>query len=225
MGVACDVIAPSLIPIRAGDRVKTDRRDAKKLVRLYRAGELSFVAPPSPAQEGLRDLVRARDDLRCARTAARHRVVKALLRHGHIYREGKAWTKRHQAWLASQRLSDPLAQTAFEHMLCHLAALDTQIAAVDEQLEQVAMTYPWADPVRWLCSFRGIATRTALGLLAEIGDFRRFAAPRELMSYLGLTPSEYSSGQQQHRGHLTKTGNLEWHRFRGLSGALVARAV
>lgn len=213
MGVACDVIAPSLIPIRAGDRVKTDRRDAKKLVRLYRAGELSFVQPPSLAQEGLRDLVRARDDLRCARTAARHRVAKQLLRHGHIYREGKAWTQRHQAWVGSQRLADPLAQAALEHMLCHLAALDTQIAAVDQQLEHVAATEPWVDPVRWLCSFRGIATHTALGLLAEIGDFRRFASPRELMSYLGLTPSEYSSGQQQHRGHITKTGNRHARRL------------
>jgi transposase len=213
MGVACDVIAPSLIPVRAGDRVKTDRRDAKKLVRLYRAGELSFVTPPSPAQEGLRDLVRARDDLRRARTAARHRVVKQLLRHGNIYREGKAWTQRHERWLAGQRLTDPLAQAALEHMLCHLTALDTQIATVDEQLEQVASSEPWIDPVRWLCCFRGIATRTALGLLAEIGDFRRFAAPRELMSYLGLTPSEYSSGQQQHRGHITKTGNRHARRL------------
>jgi transposase len=213
MGVACDVIAPSLIPIRAGDRVKTDRRDAMKLVRLYRAGELSFVQPPSPAQEGLRDLVRARDDLRCARTAARHRVVKQLLRHGHIYREGKAWTKRHEAWMACQRLADALAQAALEHMLVHLSALDAQIATVDQQLEQVATTDPWADPVAWLCSFRGIATRTALGLLAEIGDFRRFASPRELMSYLGLTPSEYSSGQQQHRGHITKTGNRHARRL------------
>jgi transposase len=89
VGVACDVIAPSLVPVRAGDRVKTDKRDAKKLVRLYRAGELTFVAPPSPAQEGLRDLVRCADDLRCARTAARHRVAKQLLRHGRIFREGK----------------------------------------------------------------------------------------------------------------------------------------
>jgi transposase len=140
-------------------------------------------------------------------------VVKQLLRHGHIYREGNAWTKRHEAWLASQRLSDHLAQAALGHMLCHLAALDTQIAAIDEQLEQVATTDPWVDPVSWLCSFRGIATRTALGLLAEIGDFRRFASPRELMSYLGLTPSEYSSGQQQHRGHITKTGNRHARRL------------
>ena len=96
LGVACDVIAPSLIPIRAGDRVKTDRRDAKKLVRLYRAGELVFVYPPSPEQEGLRDLVRCRDDLRRSRTAARHRISKQLLRHGHIYRDGKGWTVRHR---------------------------------------------------------------------------------------------------------------------------------
>ena len=213
MGVACDVIAPSLIPVRAGDRVKTDRRDAKKLVRLYRAGELSFVQPPSPMQEGLRDMMRCRDDLRCARTAARHRVAKALMRHGHIYRQGKAWTLRHRAWIESQRLEDPLAHTALEHMLTHLGALDVQIAALDQQLEQIATHQPWADPVAWLCSFRGISTHTALGLLAEIGDFRRFAHPRELMSYLGLTPSEYSSGQQQHRGHITKTGNRHARRL------------
>jgi transposase len=214
MGVACDVIAPSLVPVRAGDRVKTDRRDAKKLVRLYRAGELSFVAPPTPAQEGLRDLLRCRDDLRCARTAARHRVAKALLRHGHIYREGKkSWTTRHRDWLNRQRLSDPLAQLALDQMRAHLDGLDAQLGAIDHELERIAGREPWADPVAWLCSFRGIAVHTALGLLAEIGDFRRFAHPRELMSYLGLVPSEYSSGDQQHRGHITKTGNRHARRL------------
>jgi transposase len=213
LGVGCDVIAPSLIPIRAGDRVKTDRRDAKKLVRLYRAGELVFVQPPSAEQEGLRDLVRCRDDLRRSRTAARHRISKQLLRHGHIYRDGKGWTVRHQTWIAAQRLADPLAHAALEHMLGHLAAIDAQIAAVDGQLERVASREPWAEPVRWLCSFRGIATRTALGLLAEIGDFRRFASPRELMGYLGLTPTEYSSGAQQHRGQITKAGNTHARRL------------
>lgn len=214
IGVACDVIAPSLVPIRAGDRVKTDRRDAKRLVRLYRAGELSFVEPPSPEQEGLRDLVRCREDLRRARTAARHRAAKALLRHGHIYREGKkAWTLQHRAWVRRQRLEDPLAQRALGHMLCHLDAIDAQLAVIDHELEQVAASEPWADPVAWLCSFRGIGVITALGLLAEIGDFRRFAHPRELMSYLGLTPSEYSSGDQQHRGHITKTGNRHARRL------------
>jgi hypothetical protein len=184
--------------------------------------KLSLVAATLPARDGQPEVVRLentelvrlyRAGERCARTATRHRVVKQLLRHGHIYREGKAWTQRHQAWLASQRLSDPLAGAALEHMLCHLVALDAQIVAIDQQLEQVAATESWVDPVRWLCSFRGIATRTALGLLAEIGDFRRFASPRELMSYLGLTPSEYSSGQQQHRGHITKTGSRHARRL------------
>jgi len=214
IGVACDVIAPSLVPVRAGDRVKTDRRDAKRLVRLYRAGELSFVEPPSPEHEGLRDLVRARDDLRRARTAARHQVAKALLRHGHVYREGKhSWTKRHEAWLGRQRLADPLAQRALSHMRSHLAAIDAQLAAIDHELCQVAQSEPWCDPVRFMCSFRGIGLITALGLIAEIGDFRRFSHPRELMSYLGLTPSEYSSGESQHRGHITKTGNRHARRL------------
>jgi transposase len=214
IGLACDIVAPSLTPVRPGDRVKTDRRDAKKLVRLDRAGELTFVAPPTPEQEGLRDLVRCRDDLRRARTAARHRIAKQLLRYGRVYREGKkAWTLRHQTWLRRQRLDDPLAQAALEHMCCHLDAIDAQIAAVDRQLDQIARSEPWCDPVDWLCCFRGIATLTALGLLAEIGDFRRFATPRELMSFLGLTVSEYSSGERRSRGSTTKTGNRHARRL------------
>ena len=213
LGVACDVIAPSLIPVRAGDRVKTDRRDARKLAGLYRAGELTFVAPPSPEQEGLGDLVRCREDLRDARTRARHRAVKQLLRHGVVFREGKHWTLRHRAWLRAQRLSDPAAHAALEHMLCHLDSIDAQIAAIDHQLEQLAREERWAPAVRTLCAFRGISTRTALGLLAEIGDFRRFGSARELMSYLGLVPSEYSSGQERHRGHITKAGPEEARRL------------
>ena len=213
LGVACDVIAPSLIPVRAGDRIKTDRRDARKLVRLFRAGELTFVAPPSPEQEGLRDLVRCREDLRDARTRARHRAVKQLLRHGHVYRDGKHWTMRHRAWLRAQRLADSVAQSALEHMLCHLDGIDAQIAAIDHELERIARTEPWADAVKVLCAFRGVSTRTALGLLAEIGDFRRFGCARELMSYLGLVPSEYSSGQERHRGHITKAGPKEARRL------------
>jgi transposase len=208
LGVACDIIAPSLVPVRAGDRVKTDRRDAKKLVRLYRAGELVFVRAPSIAQEGLRDLVRCREDVRRARTSARHQVAKQLLRHGRIFREGKkSWTLMHRAWVRRQRLDDPLAQRALEHALAHLDSLDAQLAAIDAELEQVARQTPWCDPVRWLSAFRGISTRTALGLLAEIGDWKRFGSARELMGYLGLTPTEYSSGDQQHRGHITKAGN------------------
>ena len=213
MGVACWVIAPALTPVRPGDRVKTDRRDARKLVRLFRAGELTFVNPPSPEQEGLRDLVRCREDLRRARQNARHRVAKQLLRHGRIYREGSGWTKAHMAWVHRQRLDDPLAHRALEHMLTHLEGLDAQLAVIAHEMDQIACQQPWQEPVAVLCCFRGVATHTALGLLAEIGDFRRFASARELMSFLGLTPSEYSSGQQRHRGSITKTGNQHARRL------------
>ena len=212
--VACDIVAPSLTPVRPGDRVKTDRRDANKLVRLYRAGELTFVCPPTPEQEGLRDLVRCRDDPRRARTAARHRVGERLLRYGRVYREGKtAWTLRHRAWPRRQRLDDPLAQAALEHVLCHLDAIDAQIAALDRRLDGIARTEPWCDPVRWLTRFRGVSTLTALALPAEIGDVRRFATAREPISFLGLTVGEYSSGERRSRGSLTKTGNRHARRL------------
>lgn len=207
-GVACDVVAPSLVPVRSGDRVKTDRRDAKKLVSLMRGGLLRFVAPPSAETEGLRDVLRCRDDLRRARTAARHRVVKQLLRYGRIFREGKkSWTKLHRAWVARQRLDDELAQAALEQMLIHLEGIERQLDALDARLERIAQSERWADGVETLCRFRGISTLTALGLIAEIGDFGRFSHPRELASWLGITPSEYSSGEMQHRGHITKAGN------------------
>ncbi len=213
LGVACDVIAPSLVPVRPGDRVKTDRRDAKKLVRLFRAGELTFVMPPTPEQEGLRDLVRCREDLRDARTRARHRVIKALLRYGHVFTDGKHWTIKHRTWLAQQQLADPVAQLALETMRAHLEMIETQMRTVDAQLERLAHDDRWKPGVRVLTSFRGIATLTALSLLAEIGDFGRFGSARELMSYLGLTPSEYSSGESQHRGHITKAGPVHTRRL------------
>jgi transposase len=208
LGVACDVIAPSLIPVRAGDRVKTDRRDAKKLVRLYRGGQLAYVQPPSPETEGLRDLMRCRDDLRCARTSARHRVSKQLLRHGRIYREGKSqWTKMHRAWIARQRLADDLAHRALSEMLTHLDGIDRQLDQLDRDLELIARGERWAPTVQVLARFKGVSTRAALGLISEIGDFHRFSHPRELCAWLGIVPTEYSSGDQRHRGHITKTGN------------------
>jgi transposase len=112
-----------------------------------------------------------------------------------------------------QRLEDALAQSALEHMLCHLDAVDAQIAAIDHQLDDIAGREPWSDPIRWLCCFRGITTLTALGLLAELGDLRRFGSARELMGFLGLTPSEYSSGEQRHRGHITLAGNAHARRL------------
>jgi hypothetical protein len=156
--------------------------DAKKLVRLYRAGELTFVMAPTPEQEGLRDLVRCREDLRDARTRARHRALKQLLRHGLVFRDGAHWTLRHRAWLRAQRLDDALAQAALEQMLCHLDSIDAQIRVIDGQREQAARSERWAPAVRTPCAFKGVSMRTALGLLAEIGDFRCFGSARELMS-------------------------------------------
>jgi transposase len=214
VGVACDVVAPSLVPVRSGDRVKTDRRDAKKLVSLYRAGLLRFVHPPTPELEGLRDLLRARDDLRCARMAARHRVLKQLLRHGRIFREGKtAWTKLHRAWIARQRLDEALTQEALCQLLVHLDGIERQLATLDARLGEIAGSERWSGQVEILTRFRGISTLTALGLIAEIGDFARFSHPRELACWLGITPSEYSSGEQQHRGHITNAGNKHARRL------------
>jgi len=172
------------------------------------------VQPPTPETEGLRDLLRCRDDIRCARTAARHRVSKQLLRHGLVFREGKtSWTKAHLAWVHAQRLSDPLAYAALEQMLIHLDGIDRQLATLDARLEQIAREQRWASQVERLRAFRGIQTLTALGLIAEIGDFVRFQHPRELASWLGITPSEYSSGESQHRGHITKSGNRHARRL------------
>jgi transposase len=191
IGVACDVVAPSLVPVRAGDRVKTDRRDAKKLVALHRAGLLRYV-----------------------RTAARQRVLKQLLRHGRIFRDGKTtFTLKHRRWINAQRLDDPLAQLALEQMLIHLDGIERQLDALDGRLEQIAGSERWGEHVQVLTRFRGISTLTALGLISEIGDFARFSHPRELASWLGIVPSEYSSGDQQHRGHITKAGNRHARRL------------
>ena len=140
-------------------------------------------------------------------------MIKALLRYGHVFSDGKHWTIKHRTWLAQQRLADPVAQLALETMRAHLEMIETQMRTVDAQLERLAHQERWTPGVRVLTSFRGIATLTALSLLAEIGDFRRFGSARELMRYLGLTPSEYSSGDSQHRGHITKAGPVHTRRL------------
>lgn len=141
-------------------------------------------------------------------------MVKQLLRHHRIYRDGKkAWTKTHIAWVHAQRLDDPLAQLALEQMMIHLDGIDSQLASLDARLDAIARDDRWATQVNALRRFRGISTLSALGLIAEIGDFARFSHPRELASWLGITPAEYSSGDSQHRGHITKTGNRHARRL------------
>lgn len=212
LGVACDVIAPALTPRRPGQRIKTDRRDAAKLVRLYRAGELTAIHVPDEGEEAGRDLVRCRDDIRRDVLRWRHRVLKLLARHGRGYLAGKNWSRAHWRWVREQRFDLPPLQRAFEASLFALEQALTRQTELDKEIEALAATVPYREPVGWLRCFRGIDTLSAMILLAEIIDCQRFSRPRELMAYLGLVPSEYSSGDTQRRGALTKAGNAHARR-------------
>jgi transposase len=213
MGIACEVVAPSLIPVRAGDRVKTDRRDAAKLARLYRAGELATITVPSAEQEAVRDLVRARDDIRKDLTAARHRLGKFLIRHGRLYTSGEKWTQRFWAWMSKLVFERECERLTFEHYVAEVQHLAGRRAALDREIERIAKTEPYAAAVQRLVCLRGISTLSGLALVAEIGDFRRFGSPRQLMAFVGLVPREYSSGGKEKRGGITKTGNKHVRRL------------
>lgn len=212
LGVRCDVVAPALTPRRPGDRIKTDRRDAGKLVRLYRAGELTVIHVPDEAEEAVRDLLRCRDAVRRDLLRWRHRLLKFLARHGRRSLAGKNWSLGHWAWIRQQRFALPALARTFETCLEMLEHHQAQLAQLAREIEALAETPPYREPVGWLRCFRGIDTLSAMILLAEIVDFQRFHRPRELMAYLGLVPSEYSSGDRQRRGGLTKAGNTHARR-------------
>ena len=206
-GVECVVAAPSKIPRASGDRVKTDRRDAEHLVRLLWAGKLHPVRVPGDEEEALRDLVRARDAVRMDLMRARHRLSKLLLRHGVRFDDGNAWTDRHRQWLATITLDWPAAHTT---LLDARGAIDGLVHRRDQlEREIVALlpACPWVLQVARLRCLRGVDTLTAVGLCSEIGDFERFARAEQLMSYVGLVPSESTTGQQRRLGAITKTGS------------------
>jgi transposase len=206
MGVACDVVAPSLIPRRPGDRVKTDKRDAGRLARLHRAGELTPVRVPAEAEEAVRDLVRARAALLADRKRAQQRITAMLLRHGRIWR-ATYWTQAHEQWIAGQRFGEPALASALAH---YRAALDTRRAeldAVETELAPWATREPLAPAVARLGCYRGIAELTGLVLAAEVVDWRRFGSARAFMGFTGLVPAEYSSGERTRRGSITKAGS------------------
>jgi transposase len=206
-GVSCAVVAPALTPRRPGQRIKTNRRDAKKLVRLFRAGELTPIHVPDEAEESVRDLLRCRDAVRRDVMRWRHRLLKFLDRHGHLWVAGKNWTRQHWTWIRRQQFALPALQRTFEATLAMLEHAMAALAELDKEIETFAQQAPYATPVGWLRCFRGLDTLSAMILLAEIVDFSRFTRPRELMNYLGLVPSEYSTGESQRRGALTKAGN------------------
>jgi transposase len=217
LGVSCEVIAPSLVPAKAGDRVKTDRRDAEKLARCYRNGDLTAVWVPDAAHEALRDLVRAREDARQDQQRARQRLGKFLLRHGAQPPETikKKWTAKYLTWLNTHVHFDQQALEAtlvdYVHEVHHAGerivrlekALDEAIATAPQQIRSV---------IAALQALRGVAQMTAVTVVAEVGSLSRFQNPRQLMSYSGLVSSEYSSGNRIQRGGITKTGNAHLRR-------------
>jgi transposase len=206
-GVGCVVAAPSKIPRAAGDRVKTDRRDAEHLVRLLLAGKLHAVRVPGPEEEALRDLVRAREAVRVDLMRCRHRLSKLLLRHGIRFDDGRAWTDRHRAWLASVELGWPAAQATLADAQGAVDALVHRREQLEREIVALLPASPWQLQLGRLRCLRGIDTVTAAGLCAEIGDFERFARAGQIMSYVGLIPSEQTTGDQRRLRAITKTGS------------------
>jgi transposase len=245
--IPCDVIAPALIPRRAGDRIKTDRRDAGQLAVLYRAGALTAIHIPTEQEEAARDLLRCREDIRADLLRARHRLSKFLLRHGRRFTATqKAWSKRHETWLRAQTW--PLPALDQTHR-AYLRAVEEGLARlhdVESDLRALLDLEPLRPRIERLRCFRGIDDLTALTIAAELGDARRFARAPSLMAYVGLVPSEHSSGSKRVQGGITKTGNAHlrrvlvesaWHyrhhpfvsaalrtRQRGAPAAVVAQA-
>ncbi len=208
LGHDCVVVAPSLIPTKPGDRVKTDRRDSESLARLHRAGELTAVWIPGPEQEAVRDLTRAREDTKALERQAKQRLSAFLLRHGRLYASGKTkWTEAHTRWLTTLKFEAPVQQIVFQEYVDTVAHLTGRVAALEEEMVRVLDHFSLAPVVRALMALRGVQLITALTVVAEIGDLTRFDSPRQLMSYLGLVPSESSSGATTRRGGITKTGN------------------
>ena len=204
--VACQVIAPALIPRKPGERVKTNARDARKLAELHRAGLLTEVRPPTPEAEAVRDLGRARDDAREDLQRARHRLGKLLLRRG-LHHAGRNWTKTHRAWIESLTWTHVAERVVVDDYLLAIDHLEARLIELDARLGEVADAEPYRERVGWLRCFRGVDTLTAMLVLAELHDFRRFPSARALMAYLGLVPGEHSSGEKHRRGRITRAGN------------------
>ena len=208
-GFHCEVIAPSLIPRKPGERRKTDRLDAENLARLYRSGHLTPVHVPTEDQEALRQLLRLRYAYQENAKSTKRRIFGVLRTHGFVYRDGRSlWTKKHHAWLAALRheLEGPLHTTLCAE-LEHLEYLEMQRNALDTEIDRYAQAAPYRGRVDALCCLRGVKTLTAMTLLCEVDDVRRFRSPRALMAYFGLVPTEHSSGERERRGPITKAGN------------------
>jgi len=207
LGHECLVVAPSLIPKKAGDRVKTDRRDSLMLARLHRAGELTAVWVPDGAQEALRDLTRAREDMKHLQRQAKQRLLAFLLRHGKRYGGKSNWTQAHYRWMEAVKFDHPVQQIVFQEYIDTVKAMTKRVDGLDDQIEIAAVKSLFWPVIEGLMALRGVNLLTATIIVAEIGDLRRFTGAPQLMAYLGIVPSEHSSGGTTSRGSITKTGN------------------
>jgi transposase len=217
LGITCEVIAPTLVPMKAGDRVKTDRRDAERLARSYRAGELTAVWVPDAAHEALRDLVRAREAAKCDQLRARHRLGKFLLRQGRRPSEKiRAWTQRYIDWIKSEiKFEEPAQQWTLEDYLNEVEHCSLRITRLEGLIDKAVESAPaeMREVIEALQALRGIAKVSAVTIVAEVGRLSRFPTARQLMGYSGAVASEYSSGAKTHRGGITKTGNAHLRRI------------
>ncbi|WP_025693364.1 IS110 family RNA-guided transposase [Paenibacillus zanthoxyli] len=208
LGIDCVVVAPTLIPRRTGDRIKTDRRDSLRLAQLLRAGELTPVWTPDEDHEALRDLVRARHDAKEDLQRARLRLVQFLLRHDLRPQKGtRNWSVKHREWLDSLRFEKSSLQIVFQEYLHAIDEVTDRMKRIEAEIHVQAMSSVHAPVIQALQTMRGVAEVTATTLVAEIGQFSRFSSPRQLMSYAGLVPKEYSSGATRWQGSITKVGN------------------
>jgi len=212
LGHECVVIAPSLIPKRPGERVKTNRRDALTLARLHRAGELTAIWVPDPGHEAVRELVRARDAAMADLRAKRQHLQSFLLRHGRLFPGRKPWTRAHARWLSELAFEHPAQYLVLREYRQGLEDAQARLERLTQQIAEVLTTWSMAPVVEAYQALRGVALLTAVTFVAEIGDVRRFESPRQLMAYLGLVPCESSTGERVRRGSITKAGNTRVRR-------------
>lgn len=206
-GFDCAVVSPAHIPKRPADRVKTDRRDSMTLARLHRAGELTYVFVPRPDDEAMRDLSRAREDAKKAQRVARQQLSGMLLRLGFRYHGGDNWTKQHFRWLAEQKMPHPAQQVVFQEYINAIQEATARVERLVQQMEALLPSWRMAPVIAALQAMRGVSTIVAITTVAELGDLTRFEHPKQLMAFLGVVPSEHSSGEKRRQGGITKTGN------------------
>lgn len=207
-GHECQVVAPSMVPRKPGERVKTDRRDARKLSETLRSGALAPVWIPDREQESIRDLTRARAEMKGVEVRLKQRLSALLLRQSKKYTAGKCkWTQKYYGWLSNLKMDTPVGQLVLEEYLDAIRKAEERVRGLEEEMRRVLPSWSLSPVVESLMALRGVGLVSAMSLMAELGDISRFESPRQLMAYLGLVPSEHSSGNKQFRGGITKTGN------------------